>query len=122
MFDAKVLLQEGGYIIFDLINFSKFDFTQPVLNLPELKCDKGSLFSTIVQDKESASYVINQAFVTKEGKHHQVVEDETVFPITAETLKRFSKQLGFSEVNFYSDWSKTPFSNDSDKIICVFKK
>lgn len=122
MLDSKLLLQEGGYLILDLINFSKFDFSQTKIELPSRKCERGELYSSIIKDSENAKYKLYQQVITASGKVADVVKDEEISPISIETLKVFAKELKYSSIDFYNDYSGTPFTMDSDKIICILKK
>jgi len=120
--DAKLLLTEGGYLVFDLINFSKMDFSQPRIDLPVKKSGNLNLYSHILKNSESMKYYLNQQVVTNEGISIDEVKDEEICPISLESFKAYSAELGFSSVQFYSDYKGTPLSEDSEKIICVLKK
>lgn len=120
--DAKTLLKDGGYLVLDLFNFSKYDFSQTKIDLPEKKAERATLYSSIIKDSDSASYKLYQHVVTSSGKLIEEVKDEDICPISSETFKTFAKELGYSSIEFYSDYSKSPLSKDSDKIICVLKK
>jgi len=120
--DAKTLLKDGGYLVLDLFNFSKYDFSETKIDLPEKKAERATLYSSIIKDSDSASYKLYQHIVTSSGKLIDEVKDEDVCPISSETFITFSKELGYSSIEFYSDYDKTPLSKDSDKIVCVLKK
>ena len=120
--DAKMLLADGGCLVLDLINFAKYDFSETKINLPERKCERATLYSSLIKDSEPANYKLFQHVVTAEGKMIDEVKDETVTPISLETFKTTANQMGFSSIEFYSDYNKSPYSRDADKIICVLKK
>lgn len=120
--DAKALLKDGGCLVLDLFNFSKYDFSQTKIDLPEKKSERATLYSSIVKNTETTSYKLFQHVITNSGKLIDEVKDESICPISYETFKTFSSELGFSSIEFYSDYNKTPLKNDSDKIICVLKK
>lgn len=122
MMDAKAMLTEGGYLIFDLINFTKFDFSKDVIELPTKKSSRASLKSWITKDKENVTYLLNQQVVTSNGKVIDEVKDEPITPISLESFQKFAKELGFSSFNFYADYKMTPLKADSEKIVCVLKK
>lgn len=122
LIDAKMALSEGGYLILDLINFAKYDFSQTKIDLPEKKCDRGTLYSSLVKNSESPSYRLYQNLVTASGKVIDEVKDEVVCPVSLETFKTAAEEMKFSSIDFYSDYKKTPYFKDSDKIICVLKK
>lgn len=120
--DAKALLKDGGYVVLDLFNFSKYDFSQTKIDLPEKKAERATLYSSIVKDSDTTSYKLFQHVVTSSGKVIEEVKDEDVCPISSETFKAFANELGYSSVEFYSDYKKTPIKADSDKIVCILKK
>lgn len=122
MFDMKMLLTDGGYLILDLINFSKFDFSQVKIELPKKTCERATLYSSILKDSDSATYKLYQNVVTKSGKLIEETKDEVVCPISFETFKQFAIELKYSSIDFYSDYKGTPLKKDSDKIICVLRK
>lgn len=122
MIDSKMMLSDGGYLILDLINFSKFDFSEPRIDLPVKKSENVHLYSYILRDANSVRYSLNQQLITKEGKKIDEVVDEDITPISFETFKKLSSEIGFSSIEFYSDYFGTPYSEDSEKIICVLKK
>lgn len=121
MLDARMLLAKGGYLVLDLINFAKYDFSETKIDLPERKCPRATLYSSLIKNTESATYHLFQHVVTKEGKMIEEVKDEPVTPISLETFKSAANTMGFSSIEFYSDYNKTPYSLDSEKIICVLK-
>ncbi len=122
MMDAKAMLTEGGYLIFDLINFTKFDFSKDEIYLPEKTSSRASLHSWITKDKENVTYLLNQQVETSNGKIIDEVKDEPITPISLESFQKFAKELGFSSFNFYADYKMNPLTADSEKIVCVLKK
>ena len=122
IFDAKALLSEGGYIVFDLLNFSKYDFSEDEVQLPVRKSENISLSSKIVKDKELGCYTLSQTATTKDGKVIDIVTNEKICPVSYEFFKSITDKIGFSSVEFYSDYNKTPYTKDSCKLICVLKK
>jgi len=122
LMDAKYLLADGGYLVFDLLNFSKYDFSNDKIELPTLKSNRITLHSSITKDKEAVSYILNQHVITESGKTIDEVKNETISPIGYESFKLFAKDLGFSSIEFFSDFKMTPFNPDSTSLICVLKK
>lgn len=120
--DAKMLLSDGGYLVLDLINFAKYDFSETKIDLPERSCDKATLYSSLIKNTELASYKLYQHVVTSDGKMIDEVKDEVVTPISLETFKATASEMGFSSIEFYNDYKKTPFTLDSERIICLLKK
>jgi len=122
MIDSKMMLSDGGYLVLDLINFSKYDFSKPRIDLAVKNASDAQLYSYILKDADSMKYRLNQQIVTKDGKCIDEVKDEEITPISLETFKTFADSVGFSSVEFYSDYIGNPLTPDSEKIICVLKK
>lgn len=120
--DSKSLLSEGGYLVFDLLNFSKYDFSKNEVELPIRRTENISLKSSITKDKTNGVYRLNQQAILKNGEVTDIVKDERICPISYETFKSMADKIGFSSVEFYSDYNKTPYTKDANKIICVMKK
>ena len=122
LFDSKMLLSDGGYIVLDLINFAKYDFSGPRIDLAVQKSDRVELYSHILKDASTLKYTLNQQVVTKDGQSIDEVKNEPTTPISLETFKRTAEIAKFSSIEFYSDYYGHPLEEDSDKIICVLKK
>ncbi len=125
MFDAKTMLTENGFLILDLINFSKFDFSDEIITLPEKHNDDFHLISTIKKQKETLSYQLSQKFIIGKGflkKTYDVVKDEIICPVSIESFALFAKEAKFSSIQYFSDYNGNAFTPDSDRIICVLEK
>ena len=122
MMDVQRLLTNGGYLILDLINFAKYDFSETKIDLPEKKSERATLYSSLVKNSEGLSYRLYQNVVTSAGKMIEEVKDEVVCPVSLETFKSAAEEMKFSSIEFFSDYKKSPYFKESDKIICVLKK
>ena len=122
LFDSKMLLSDGGYLVLDILNFSKYDFSETKVELPPKKAERATLYSSVIKNSDSVQYKLFQHVVTASGKVIDEVKDELVCPISMESIRTFAKEVGYSSVEFYNDYKKTPYTADSDKIICVLKK
>ena len=122
LFDSKMLLSEGGYLVLDILNFSKYDFSETKIELPAKKSDRATLYSSVIKNSDSVQYKLFQHVVTASGKLIDEVKDELICPISMETIRSYAKEVGYSSCEFYNDYKKTPYTADSDKVICVLKK
>jgi len=121
-FDSKMLLSEGGYLVLDLLNFSKYDFSKVKIELPAKKSERATLYSSVIKNSDSVSYKLFQHVVTASGKVIDEVKDEPICPISMETIRSYAKEVGFSSCDFFNDYNCSPYTTDSDKIICILKK
>ena len=122
LFDSKMLLSEGGYLVLDILNFSKYDFSETKIELPAKKSDRASLYTSVIKNSDSVQYKLFQHVVTASGKVIDEVKDELICPISMETIRSYAKEVGYSSCEFFNDYKKTPYTADSDKVICVLKK
>ena len=122
LFDSKMLLSDGGYLVLDILNFSKYDFSETKIDLPVKKSERASLYSSVIKNSDSVQYKLFQHVVTASGKVIDEVKDELICPISMESIRSYAKEVKFSSCEFYNDYNGTPYTSDSDKIICVLKK
>ena len=119
--DCKQLLKDGGSLVLDLINFSKYDFSEDRIDLPQKSCERATLYSYLVKNKETAAYNLNQYVITSSGKRIDEVVNHEVSPVSLETFKKLAEELQLKS-EFFSNYKGTPYKADSDKIICVLRK
>lgn len=122
LFDSKMLLKENGKIILGLANFAKYDLNQEIIEFPAIKCSRGSLKVHLSKDRESASFRLGGGIVPTNGKTIQISQNEKVFPLGSETIKKIAEELQFSSIEFFGDYSKSPFEKTSSNLICVLTK
>lgn len=122
LFDSKMLLKENGKIILGLSNFSKYDLQKDIIEFPTVKSSRGSLKVHLSKDKELVSYRLSGEFIPSNGKTIQISQNEKVFPLGLETIKKIAEELKFSSVEFFGDYLKSPFNKNSSNLICVLTK
>ena len=121
LFDAKSLLTKDGYIVFDLINFSRYDLTQNEIELPVRKTEKLSLHGKITKGADG-SFLLTQLAKLPNGEAIDVVKDEKICVLTKDAIEDIAKRIGFSSITFYSDYNKTPYQKDGYRLICELVK
>lgn len=121
-FDSKMLLAENGKLVLSLYNFSKVNFKFDSVEISERICTRGVLHGSFVKDKKNLVYKLNTNIISADGKQKKIAKDETVVPLGIETVKSFAKELNFSSVEFYSDYNKTPLSDNSEYFVCILTK
>ena len=122
LFDSKMLLKENGKIILGLSNFSKYDLQKDIIEFPTVKSSRGSLKVHLSKDKELVSYRLSGEIIPSNGKTIQISQNEKVFPLGLETIKKIAEELKFSSVEFFGDYLKSPFNKNSSNLICVLTK
>lgn len=121
-FDSKMLLAENGKLVLSLFNFSKINFEFDSIEIPERICTRGVMHGSFEKDKKNLVYRLNTNIISADGKQKKIAKDETVVPLGIETVKSFAKELNFSSVEFYSDYDKTPLSDNSEYFVCILTK
>ena len=96
LFDSKMLLKENGKIILGLSNFSKYDLQKDIIEFPTVKSSRGSLKVHLSKDKELVSYRLSGEIIPSNGKTIQISQNEKVFPLGLETIKKIAEELKFS--------------------------
>ncbi|MBQ7969582.1 MAG: hypothetical protein IJ293_01175 [Treponema sp.] len=122
LFDSKMLLKENGKIILGLSNFSKYDLQKDIIEFPTVKSSRGSLKVHLSKDKELVSYRLSGEIIPSNGKTIQISQNEKVFQLGLETIKKIAEELKFSSVEFFGDYLKSPFNKNSSNLICVLTK
>lgn len=116
-YDCHELLSETGHLILNLPNFEKYNFEKPVV-LPEQKSIRVSLRTKIIKKDDGICYEY-QTIETGNGRILKVTKDAPVYPIKRSEIENFAKKAGFSKIEFYNDFKKAPFSEDSNEIVAV---
>ena len=115
-FDCKQLLSENGVVVLELMNVKAFG-KEDELTLPDRKSIRASLYSYI--DREDGTSYFSQDLETGNGKIITIREHEKIHELTVEEINDFAREAGFSSVKLMSDYTGTPFTQDSEKIVAV---
>ena len=68
---------------------------------------------------ENNGYVINQYLENSAEKIIPLLQRQRVLPISTEKIKEFAQDAGFSNIEFYEDYTKKPFTSESQTVVCV---
>lgn len=117
-FDCKELLRENGTLVLSLYNYNKFNNSNQ--ELPTKESMRTKLFTNIACQPDG-QWFFNQSVETGNGKILQVFSKEKFYPLKPEEIIKFSKEAGFTEINFYSSFDKSPFTGSEDNILVVLK-
>ena len=116
-FDSKQLLCKDGSLVIGMYNYDKFkDSTK--FDLPARESLRTKLFSSIgIRDDGQA--ILKQSVETGSGKLLPVTQDKPVYLLHTKEIELFAKEAGFKNINFYADYSKTPFTGEQDSFIAL---
>ena len=117
-FDCRKMLDEDGTLVISLYNYNIFNEKNP--DLPVRESIRTKLF-TKISCKNDGTWILNQDVETGNGKLMPVFTDEKIYPLKKEEIESFAKEAGYTKIDFYSDFDKTPFTGSEEKVIAVIK-
>lgn len=120
LFDVKMLLKDDGVFVIEVVNFSKYDLFADRIEIPERKSLRVSIETYITRDKDE--YYLWETLITAKKNSLRIVKNRLIYPFTKETIERVATEVKYSSVEFYSDFNKTPYSKDSERVVCILKK
>ncbi len=116
-YDCKTLLAKEGRLILQLMNYNLFS-SKPMAKLPTLESIRVSLSRQIWTDdsgKTTAEFELENGA----GKLIPVIKDTEVYPLQKDEKQQFAVEAGFGDIQFYADFSRVPFTQDSQTLLCV---
>ena len=117
-FDIRQLLSEDGTLVLSLYNYDFFNEKNP--SLPARESLRTKMISKIEIHNDNFWY-LNQSVETGSGRLMDIFRDEKIYPLTAREIKEFAKEAGFSQIDFYSDFAKHPFTEKDEQLVAVIK-
>jgi len=115
-YDCHELIADGGQLIIKLYNYDKFN--SETIKLPVKESIRTKLFSKIQTDASGKKYM-TQELESGNGKRTRITEDAEIYPLTKKEIQQLTKDAGFSNCEFYSDFDCSPLNDDSDEIVAV---
>lgn len=115
-YDCRQLLASGGKLVLQLNNYSPY-MGKTESELPMLESIRVKLYTKLRAAGEG--YTLNQELEHCGSRTVPVLKDVSVLPITADQIKEYATGAGFTEISFYSNFGKAPFTPESQSLICV---
>ena len=116
--DVRGLLTEGGSFVIRLPNFELLKKGIPMQQLPTRASLRASLF-TELWTEEDGSCCIKQNLETGNGSLLSIMDDEPAYPLTSGEIRELAAQTGFSDVQLYADFDRTPFTGQEDGLVAL---
>lgn len=113
--DCKELLSDGGVVILGVTNFAKFQ-PNPKAVLPQKESIRVKYKSQITKNGKD---ILLESRLEKDGKNIPVYERVPIYALQKEEIETFAKTAGFSKIEFFADFEKTPFTENADNLIAV---
>ena len=115
--DCRALMTDGGTLVLQLYNYKNIksglaDWIPPKTSI------RAALYTAVGQARDGSAF-INQELETGNGRIIPILQNESIYPVTAEELAGFAKKAGFSECAFYSDFEGAAFRENAPELICV---
>ena len=88
--------------------------------LPELSSIRVTLKSKLecVNEEE---YYLTQNVETGNGRIYPVCTKASVYPIRRDEIESFAREAGFTSIEYYSDYKKTPANDQSSNPVVIVK-
>lgn len=115
-FDCKQLLSKNGKLVISLPNFAKY--SEPEFEIPATGSIRVKLIRKIRTNKASEK-LLEENIENGNGKLLSSLSEIKICTLTKYEIEEIAKKIGFSKVEFYSDFKKTDFDLQSDDLICV---
>lgn len=118
-FDCKQLLKPDGMVILQLYNYDLY-IQKSTSILPELSSIRVTLKSKLecVNEEE---YYLTQNVETGNGRIYPVCTKASVYPILRDEIESFAREAGFTSIEYYSDYKKTPANDQSPNLVVIVK-
>ncbi len=116
--DCKQLLSKNGVLIFQMINFEKFQ-NVPMAQLKERNSSRSKLFTELFDDNGYKTISMN--LETGNGKIISIFKDYEINPILPKDIEFYAEKANFSSADFYADFDKSKFTGDEESFIVVLK-
>lgn len=115
--DCKLLLSKDGSLVLQLYNYDMLK-NESQVKLPNRESIRSKIMETIVK-MDSGEYIINQYLENSSEKILPLLQRQKVLPISPDKIKEFALAAGFSNIEFYEDYTKKPLTSESQTVVCV---
>lgn len=117
-YDCRQLLAPEGHLVIELSNFNKFKAKSKV-ELPVRESIRVKLYSELVINDDDEMMVNQELERTGTNKVFPVLKEEPVLAATPDDIKFFAREAGFTHIELYAGFDKSPFTEDSDTALFV---
>lgn len=114
--NCKELLSKNGKMIIRTYNYEYLKKG----NKPSIKKSERVALVTNIEFKSDTKAIITQT-IEAYSKKIPVFENMEILPVTKQLLIELANKAGFTKIEFYGDYKKTPLSDNSEEIICVLE-
>ncbi len=116
-YDCKSLLADEGHVLLQIPNFSSVP-EHGTIRLPVRESIRVRL-DTSIEMQESGEGLMTQTLDHSGTKPLPVLKDVAVFPLTKNEIESFSKEAGFTSVEFFADYAKNPLLPESPYLLAI---
>lgn len=115
-YDCKQLLSPGGSLVLHLWNLDNKE-PAPMLAFPTIESIRSKLFYQLW--KKDDSYLLNVDIERSNGKIYPILKEAEIAIYSSSQIKTFAKEVGFQSFEFYGDFLKNPFTQESEHLVAV---
>lgn len=117
-YDCRQLLAPEGHLIIELNNFARF--AKPhVTELPIRESIRVKLYTELYTDDDGKQTLQQELERTGTNRSFPVLKNEPVLTVTPDDVKFFAREAGFSNIEVYGGFDKTPFTPESETALFV---
>lgn len=118
-FDCKQLLNDSGELILQLLNYELY-VNKESSELPILSSIRVDMH-TKIEKNEKDEYFLSRNIHTGNGKVLPVYKKTPIYPIMKKEIIDFAKEAGFNSIQFYSDYSLNPATDETKSFVVILK-
>jgi glycine/sarcosine N-methyltransferase len=112
-------LEEGGSLILQIINYDRV-VNYKLNSLPTIENDEIGLefVRKYLYDKQKDIIKFNTVLTVENRNEKEVYENSIeLLPLRSADMEKLLKEAGFSKIEFYGDFSRTPFDENSFMLV-----
>lgn len=112
---ARKILKKDGKLLFQIINYDRI-IDQNIKSLPTIENDSIRFVRNYNPDPGQKTLEFHTILTTK--KTGQTIENKIqLYPVRSSEINHLLLEAGFSEIFFFSNFNKEPFSGDSIPLV-----
>lgn len=118
--DAGALLRSGGGFLVQMLNYDRL-LRGNVTELPAMRAEGGAAEFRRRYSWEGAWTVRfrTELILSADGGDRVIRNDIPLFPIYRDELREMLAEAGFTGIDYFGDFARTPWSPESEALVCL---
>lgn len=113
-YDCRQLISPQGKLILSLPNFARFAENSKI-ELPVRKSIRAGLTTQI--EERGEKFYMEQILTNSNDKKFVVTQDAPVYLLQKSEIEQFAKEAGFSNVEFFSGFTESPYTAEANTLV-----